>query len=119
MGPPFVFYPPYRTSNGHPTNEAAILTLTLPASAGFKFNITERLNIMAEVIIHPTLSDNLDNLKDSQRFQNPADTQVGYLPAKFSLLKCDMYGTFLISVSYQIYSTERHKIKIWNRPRRI
>ena len=119
IGPPFIYFPPYISSNGHRTNDAAILTCTVPISAGFKINITERLNVVTEIMIHPTLSDNIDNLKDPQRFQNPSATQVGYIPPKFSLLKCDKYGTILISVSYQIYSTERHKIKIWNRPRRI
>jgi Domain of unknown function (DUF6089) len=119
IGPPFVFYPPYRSSNGHQTNEAAIFTLTFPAGGGFKINLTERLNVIAEVMIHPTLSDNLDNLRDPQRFQNPSSTQVGYLPANISFRQCDLYTTLSISISYQIYSTERHKIKIWNRPRKI
>jgi len=96
-------YPPYKDINGKLTNGLDVLTLTIPVGLGLKFNITRRLGGLAEVIVRKTFSDNIDNLNDPSRFQNPTVLQAGYNAAKAGLNNTDYYATLTVSLIYQLW----------------
>ncbi len=98
-------YPPFYDANGKKTNGFDVLTLTIPVGAGIKFNISKRLGGIFEVIVRKTFSDNIDNLDDPKRFQNPANNQIGYAEkiSKTQLNNNDYYATVAFSLCYQLW----------------
>ena len=103
---PAAQYAPYTgtPSNSIPrTNGYDVLTPIIPVGAGLKFNITKRLGGMVEVIVRKTFSDNIDNLNDPSRFQNPTPKQFGYTSANSGLNNTDWYATLDISLTWQLW----------------
>ena len=100
-------YPPYEV-NGKRTNGFDVLTLTIPVGAGFKFNFTKRLGGMAEIIVRKTFSDNIDNLNDPKRFQNPVNVGtppvLTYEAARKGLNLNDWYATLAFSLTWQLWN---------------
>ena len=119
VGPPATpaYYPAFKDANGKKTNEFDVLSLTIPVGAGVKFNITKRLGGMAEIIIRKTFSDNIDNLNDPSRFQNPTAVQVGYPAAKTGLNNTDWYATLAVSLIYQLWD-EKGNCALFDKLRR-
>ena len=109
-------YPPWQDSNGKMTNGLDILTLTIPVGAGFKFNITNRLGGMVDVIVRKTFSDNIDNLNDPARFQNPSGSG-SYTSAKTGLNNTDWYATLSVSLYYQLWN-EKGNCALFDKLRR-
>ncbi len=107
------------------TNGYKVLTLIVPVGAGFKFNFSRRLGGLVEVIIRKTFSDNIDNLDDPKRFQNPISVPVtpATTPATFintysdpiqGINKKDWYATLAVSLTWQLWS-ERGNCPIYDK----
>jgi len=96
------------------TNNTDVLTLTIPVSAGLKFNITKRLGGIIELIVRKTFADNIDNLDDPKRFQfdrnDPSviDHSFNYPPkvSKTQLNNNDWYATLAVSFCFQLWSSK-------------
>lgn len=105
---PFDLYSPVVDGDNKKTNGFDVLTLTIPVGAGLKFNLTKRLGGMVEMMVRKTFSDNIDNLKDPKRYQNPISSGtvpvLSYSPAVSGLNNNDWFATFAFSLSYQIGS---------------
>ncbi len=104
-GPLLSLYSPYVDDKGKKTNSLDVLTATIPVGAGIKFNLTKRVGGMVEFMVRKTFSDNIDNLKDPKRYQNPILSGTGpshtYLPPISGLNNNDWYASFAFSFSYQ------------------
>ena len=63
---------------------------------------------MAEVIVRKTFSDNIDNLNDPKRFQNPVNVGspavLTYAAAKKGLNNNDWYATLAFSLTWQLWN---------------
>jgi hypothetical protein len=105
---PFDLYSPFVDGDNKKTNGFDVLTLTIPVGAGLKFNLTKRLGGMVEMMVRKTFSDNIDNLNDPKRYQNPISSGtvpvLSYSPAVSGLNNNDWFATFAFSLSYQIGS---------------
>jgi hypothetical protein len=107
-------YVPYVDSELKKTNNSDVLTLTIPVSAGLKFNITKRLGGIIELIVRKTFADNIDNLDDPKRFQfdpnDPAlaDHSFAYPPkiSNTQLNNNDWYATLAVSFCFQLWSSK-------------
>ena len=110
---PALYYP-YLDAGLKKTNNSDVLTLTIPVSAGLKFNITKRLGGIIELIVRKTFADNIDNLDDPKRFQfdpnDPAiiDGSFQYPPkvANTQLNNNDWYATLAVSLCFQLWSNK-------------
>ena len=107
---------PYLDTEGKQTNRTDALTLIVPVGVGLKFNITKNLGGVIEVIVRKTFADNIDNLDDPKRFQNPEDNQTGY-PDRFAsnpLSDKDWYATCTASLLYRLW-TSKGNCKIYDK----
>ena len=108
LAPSMPLYAPYTTQNSNAnakrTNGYDVATVSIPFGAGLKFNITKRLGGMIEGIIRKTFSDNIDNLNDPLRFQNPGFLQRGYSGAVKGLNHNDYYATVDFSLFWQVWN---------------
>jgi len=101
-------YAPYLDADGRKTNNTDALSFIIPVGMGVKFNITKNLGGVIEVIVRKTFVDNIDNLDDPKRFQNPDPTSSTY-PDKFAKnmwSNNDWYATLSVSVLYQLWSSK-------------
>jgi hypothetical protein len=101
-------YTPYLDAEGRKTNNTDALSFIIPVGMGVKFNITKNLGGIVEVIVRKTFVDNIDNLDDPKRFQNPDPTASTY-PDKFAKnvwSNNDWYATLSVSVLYQLWSSK-------------
>jgi len=90
------------------TNNTDALSFIIPVGMGLKFNITKKLGGVIELIVRKTFVDNIDNLDDPKRFQNPDPTMSTY-PNKFAKntwSNNDWYATLSVSVLYQLWSSK-------------
>lgn len=94
--------------NNNKTNNTDVLTLTIPVGVGIKFNITNRLGGIVEVIARKTFADNIDNLDDPKRFQtvDPITLDYPYKVAGIQLNNNDWYATLAVSLCYQLWSSK-------------
>lgn len=101
-------YTPYLDANGRKTNNTDALSFIIPVGMGVKFNITQNLGGVIEVIVRKTFVDNIDNLDDPKRFQNFDNTTTTY-PDKFAKntwSNNDWYATLSVSLLYQLWKSK-------------
>ena len=107
---PLPLYFPQLDANLKKTNGLDVLTLTIPVSAGIKFNITKKLGGIIELIVRKTFSDNIDNLDDPKRFViDPTEINPPPYPDKVSGMQLnnnDWYATLAVSFCYQLWSNK-------------
>ena len=104
-------FPSFPNPVGQPVNPKMtsgfdVLTLTIPVGVGFKFNITKRLGGLVDLVVRKTFSDNLDNLNDPKRFENPIGTtpNLTYAGATKGLNNNDWFATLAVSLTWQLWS---------------
>lgn len=109
-GAPYYPYYPYYIDDftKEKTNNTDASSFIIPIGMGMKFNITKNLGGVVELIVRKTFVDNIDNLDDPKRFQNPDPTKTTY-PDKFAKntwSNNDWYATLSVSVLYQLWSSK-------------
>ena len=107
---PFVpytnLYRPLLNSSSNKTNDTDALAPIIPMGFGFKYNLTKRLGVCMELCVRKTFTDNIDNLKDPQRFQNP-EPGIATYPDSFNssiLVNNDWYASLHLSLHWQVWT---------------
>ncbi len=96
--------------NGKNTNASTILAPTIPVGFGIKYNLTKRIGACVEMSIRKTFTDNIDNLKDPGRYQNPipgTDNSNYPSPDQFvpnSMVNNDWFASVNVSLYWQIWT---------------
>ncbi len=101
-------YTPYLNANGRKTNNSDALSFIIPVGMGLKFNFSKSLGGVVEVIVRKTFVDNIDNLDDPKRFQNP-DSNSNTYPDKFAKnpwSNNDWYATLTVSLLFKLWSSK-------------
>jgi hypothetical protein len=97
-------------TNGRNTNASTILAPTIPIGFGIKYNLTKRIGTCVEMSIRKTFTDNIDNLKDPGRYQNPlpgTDNSNYPNPDQFvpnSRYNNDWFASVNVSLYWQIWT---------------
>ena len=97
---------PILDGNMNKTNDSDALTPTIPMAFGLKYNLSKRVGTCIELCVRKTFTDNIDNLKDPERFQN-LDPITGSPYKEFTtskLINTDWYASLQISVYWQLWS---------------
>jgi hypothetical protein len=99
-------YRPVMDSDRNLTNGSDALAPFIPVGFGIKYNLTKKLGSSMELCIRKTFTDNIDNLKDPQRYQT-MEPIVGAPVDQFVpgvLVNNDWYGSIHVSLHWQIWS---------------
>ncbi len=99
-------YRPLLNSSSNKTNDTDALAPIIPMGFGFKYNLTKRLGVCMELCVRKTFTDNIDNLKDPQRFQNP-EPGIATYPDSFNssiLVNNDWYASLHLSLHWQVWT---------------
>jgi hypothetical protein len=106
-------YRPYLDASNNKTNDSDALSPIIPMGFGIKYNLTKRLGACVELCIRKTFTDNIDNLKDPQRYQN-VDQIIGRPLSEFTpnfLFNNDWYASLHLSLHWQVW-TDRGICKV-------
>ncbi len=92
--------------NMNKTNEMDALSPTIPMAFGIKYNLSKRVGTCVEFCVRKTFTDNIDNLKDPQRFQN-LDPVSGtpfnnFAPGYYT--NNDWFASLQVSVYWQFWT---------------
>ena len=108
--PPGLFlYDPVKI-NGRNTNASTILAPTIPVGFGIKYNLTKRIGACVEMSVRKTFTDNIDNLRDPGRYQNPlpgTDNSIYPNPDQFvpnTMYNNDWFASVNVSLYWQIWT---------------
>jgi hypothetical protein len=99
-------YRPVLDANINKTNDADALAPIIPMGFGFKYNLTKRLGMCMELCIRKTFTDNIDNLKDPQRYQDmePGLATYPLTHTPSVLVNNDWYASLHLSLHWQVWT---------------
>ena len=104
--PTKAMYRPVLDGNMNKTNDADALSPTIPMAFGLKYNLSKRVGTCIELCVRKTFTDNIDNLKDPERFQNldpiSGSPYKEFTPSVFT--NNDWYASLQISVYWQLWA---------------